>query len=107
MASLQERKRKNGKSAHIVQFMINKQRRSVFLDAKYPKRVAQELSFFIDSLVAAVEYGTTPERRVLNWVENLDEGLRQRLGRAGLIAVSKPLTLAELIAFTWRRKRRR
>lgn len=55
------------------------------------------MSFFIDSLIASVEYGTTPERRVLNWVEDLDEGLCQRLGRAGLIAVSKPLTLAELI----------
>ncbi|MBQ9799354.1 MAG: site-specific integrase [Thermoguttaceae bacterium] len=97
MASLQERKRKNGKSAHLIQFVLKGRRRSVFLGVKNPKRVAQELSFFIDSLVAAVEYGTTPERRVLNWVENLDEELRQRLGRAGLIAVSNPLTLAELI----------
>lgn len=97
MASLQERKRKNGKSAHLIQFVLKGRRRSVFLGVKNPKRVAQELSFFIDSLIATVEYGTTPERRVLNWVENLDEELRQRLGRAGLIAVSKPLTLAELI----------
>lgn len=73
---MQERKRKNGKSAHLIQFGLKGRRRSVFLGVKNPKRVAQELSFFIDSLIAAVEYGTTPERRVLNWVENLDEELR-------------------------------
>lgn len=97
MASLQERKRKNGKSAHIVQFMINKQRRSVFLDAKYPKRVAKEVCLYVDELAKSVEFELTLERRVLNWIENIDDDLRSRLQRAGLIVLREKLTIADLI----------
>lgn len=97
MASLQERKRKNGKSAHIVQFMLDKQRRSVFLDAKYPKRVAKEVSFYVDELAKSVEFGLTLERRVLTWLENIDDDLRERLGRAGLISADKNVSIGELI----------
>ena len=97
MASLQERKRKNGKSAHIVQFMLDKQRRSVFLDAKYPKRVAKEVSFYVDELAKSAEFGLTLERRTLIWLENIDDDLRSRLQRAGLIVSRERLTIANLI----------
>ena len=97
MASLQERKRKNGKSAHVVQFMLDKQRRSVFLDAKYSKRVAKEVSFYVDELAKSVEFGLTLERRVLTWLENIDDDLRERLGRAGLISADKNVSIGELI----------
>ncbi len=97
MASLQERKRKNGKSAYIVQFMLDKQRRSVFLDAKYPKRVAKEVSFYVDELAKSTEFGLTPERRVLSWLEELDDDLKQRLRRAGLLSERDFISIADLI----------
>ena len=97
MASLQERKRKNGKSALIVQFMLDKQRRSVFLDAKYPKRVAKEVGFYVDELAKSAEFGLTLERRVLTWLQNIDDDLRSRLQRAGLIVSRERLTIANLI----------
>ena len=96
MASLQERKRKNGKSAHIVQFMLDKQRRSVFLDAKYPKRVAKEVCFYVDELAKSAEFGLTLERRVLTWLQNIDDDLRERLGRAGLISADNNVSIGEL-----------
>lgn len=97
MASVQERKRKNGKSAYILQFMLDKQRRSVFLEAKYPKQVAKEVSFYVDELAKSVEFGLTLERRVLTWLENIDDDLRERLGRAGLISADKNVSIGELI----------
>ena len=97
MASLQERKLKNGKSSYIVQFTLDKRRRSVFLDAKYPKRIAKEVSFYVDELAKSVEFGLTLERRALTWLENINDDLRERLGRAGLISTDKDVSIGELI----------
>jgi integrase len=36
-------------------------------------------------------------RRVLAWLENIDDGLRERLGRAGLIATNKNVSIGELV----------
>lgn len=97
MASLQERKRKNGKSAYLIQFVLKGRRRSVFLRARYPKRIAKEVCLYIDELATAVEFGTTPERRVLNWLDSVDDDLRRRLYRAGLLDESDVLLLVDLI----------
>lgn len=97
MASLQERRRKNGRNSYIVQFVFRKQRRSVFLDAKYPKRIASEVSFYVDDLAKSIEFGLPLERRILVWLETLDGDLRSRLQRAGLINSRGKLTISELI----------
>ncbi len=94
---MQERKRKNEKSAHIVQFMLDKQRRFVCLDAKYPKRVAKEVCFYVDELAKSAEFGLTLERRVLTWLQNIDDDLRERLGRAGLVSADKNVSIGELV----------
>jgi integrase len=97
MASLQERKRKNGKIAYVIQFSLGGVRRSVFLNAKYTKRVAKETSLYVDELAAAREFDAPLDRRVLAWLENIDDGLRERLGRAGLIATNKNVSIGELV----------
>ncbi len=94
---MQERKRKNGKIAYAVQFSLGGVRRSVFLNAKYTKRVAKETSLYVDELAAAREFDAPLERRVLAWLENIDDGLRERLGRAGLIATNKNVSIGELV----------
>lgn len=97
MASLQERKRKNGKRSHLVQFTLNGRRRSVFLDSKYTRSIAKEVSFFVDELASAAEFDMPLTRRVQTWLENIDGDLRERLGRAGLIASNKNVSVGELI----------
>jgi len=97
MASLQERRRKNGKTAYVIQFSLGGVRRSVFLNAKYAKRVAKETSLYVDELAAAREFDAPLDRRVLAWLETIDDGLRERLGRAGLIATNKNVSIGELV----------
>ena len=97
MASLQDRKRKNGKTAYVIQFSLGGVRRSVFLNAKYTKRVAKETSLYVDELATAREFDAPLDRRVMAWLENIDDRLRERLGRAGLIATNKNVSIGELI----------
>ena len=94
---MQERKRKNGETACAIQFSLGGVRRSVFLNAKYTKRVAKETSLYVDELAAAREFDAPLDRRVLAWLENIDDGLRKRLGRAGLIATNKNVSIGELV----------
>ena len=86
-----------GKTAYLVQFTLDKRRRSVFLDSRYPKRVAQEVSLYVDELARAVEFGLTPERRGLNWLEEIGDDLQRRLQRGGLLPSRNKLTIAELV----------
>ena len=81
----------------MIQFSLGGVRRSVFLNAKYTKRVAKETSLYVDELAAAREFDAPLDRRVLAWLENIDDGLRERLGRAGLIATNKNVSIGELV----------
>ncbi len=94
---MQERKRKNGKTAYVIQFSLGGVRRSVCLNAKYTKRVVKETSLYVDKLATAREFDAPLDRRVLAWLENIDDGLRERLGRAGLIATNKNVSIGESI----------
>ena len=88
MASLQERKRKNGKSAHIVQFMLDNRRRSVFLDAKYSKRVAKEVSFYVDELAKSVDNKAMISGNIFEIMKKV-EGLNSEVKQYGQFIIPK------------------
>ncbi len=80
-----------------MQFTLNGRRRSVFLDAKYARQIAKEVSFYVDELASAAEFDMPLTRRAAAWLESIDGDLRERLGRAGLVASNKNVSIGELV----------
>mgnify|MGYP002625205203 CR=1 FL=1 len=94
MSSLQKRKRKKG-TAYVIQFVLQKERRALFLDAKYKFDDALAVQRLVDRYVDALELGAPVDRRAQIAVENSPD-LRERFVAAGLI--DDGLTLDELFA---------
>ena len=98
MASLQERKRKNG-SAYLIQFSLHGERKSLFLDVKYNREMAEEIKVIIEKCTDAIETDNPLDRRTLAWLENINDDLRGRLIQSGLVEPDEPestMTLGEL-----------
>ncbi len=95
MASLQERKRKNG-SSWVIQFYINGKRKNVFLSDKYSKVYAKEIAGIVERLAECVEIETEPDRRTKAWLSEIGDDLRDRIASAGLIVVPESLTLGDI-----------
>lgn|GEM_PF-2186375 len=89
MASLQERKRKNGK-AYLIQFSLNGARRSLFLDGKYTREMAEDIKGVVEKCVDAIETDNSLDRRTLAWLENVNDDLRARLIACGLVEEDDP-----------------
>lgn len=97
MASLQERKRKGGR-AYLIQFALNRERRSLFLDAKYDRDDAETIKLVVEKCVDAIETENNLDKRTLAWLENAPDDLRERFYACGLIVEEKDesITLEEL-----------
>lgn len=98
MASLQERQRKNGK-AYLIQFKLNGERRSLFLDVKYNREMAEEIKGIVEKCVDAIETDNPLDRRTLAWLEHVNADLRDRLIQCGLVEADETdsrMTLGEL-----------
>ncbi len=97
MASLQERKRKDGR-AYLIQFTLNRERRSLFLDTKYNRDEAEAVKLVVEKCVDAIESETNLDKRTLAWLENAPPDLRERFCACGLIEeeVDGSMTLGEL-----------
>ena len=104
MASLQERKRKDGR-AYLIQFTLNRERRSLFLDIKYTRDEAEAVKLVVEKCVDAIETETNVDKRTLAWLENAPDDLRSRFIAAGLIEeeIDGSMTLDELFQafFAW------
>lgn len=98
MASLQERKRKNG-SAYLIQFSLHGERKSLFLDVKYNREMAEEIKVIVERCVDAIETDSQLDRRTLAWLENTTDDLRERFIACGLVepdAEASSMTIGEL-----------
>ena len=96
MASLQERKKSNGKSAWLIQFLLGGQRRSLYLSSKYPRDYAREIAGVVEKLVDCIAIDTEPDRRTMAWLTEISDDLRQRFVAAGLIVVPETVTLWDI-----------
>ena len=107
MASLQERKRKDGR-AYLIQFTLNRERRSVFLDIKYTRDEAEAVKLVVEKCVDAIETETNVDKRTLAWLENAPDDLRSRFIAAGLIEeeIDGSMTLDELFQAFFREQER-
>lgn len=98
MASLQEKKRKSG-TAFLIQFMLNRERRSLFLDVKYSREDAEEIKRVVEKCVDAIETDNPLDRRTLAWLENVNDDLQARLVACGLVKSNESgdgMTIADL-----------
>ena len=60
-------------------------------------QIAKEVSFYVDELASAAEFDKPLTRRAAAWLESIDGDLRERLGRAGLVASNKNVSIGELV----------
>ena len=97
MASLQKRVRYKGRSAWLIQFILNRQRRSVFLSSKYTKELALDVKNVIEKLVCSIETDTPLDRRTFAWLSSATDDLKKRLTSAGLINIREKKTIGEII----------
>ena len=98
MASLQEKKRKSG-TAFLIQFMLNRERRSLFLDVKYSREDAEEIKRVVEKCVDAIETDNPLDRRTIAWLENVNDDLQTRLVACGLVKRDESgdvMTIADL-----------
>lgn len=96
MASLQRRTRRDGSVAYIIQFSINRRRKSLFLSSKYTEKDARKIASVVDELVVCIETGASLDPRSFAWLSNATEDLRRRFEAAGLVEEDERLTLREL-----------
>jgi hypothetical protein len=82
MASLQERKKSNGKSAWLIQFLLGGQRRSLYLSSKYPRDYAREIAGVVEKLVDCIAIDTEPESVTSRDAANCKEHLLGKFATA-------------------------
>ncbi|MCF0234472.1 MAG: phage integrase SAM-like domain-containing protein, partial [Thermoguttaceae bacterium] len=85
MASLQERKLRNGETSRIIQFRIDSETHSVFLGRDYNKRAALEIKRIVEEIVVALTTGEPISRGTQYYLDTLPDDLRTRFENAGLI----------------------
>ena len=101
MATVREFKRKRGFSAYQIHFKLNGGRRYLSLGSNYRKEDAQEISFFVDRLVASIESGRPLDRQTTVWLETASGDLKERLERSALIEVERVPTLEDIFDAYW------
>lgn len=105
MAWITERKRKSG-TAFIIEFTLDGVRRSLFLSAKYPRDVAEDVRRVVDRCVVALETGASLDRQSIAWLNSAPVDLRDRFDSAGLVKSSRRMTLKELYDAYYRSEER-
>lgn len=95
MASLIKRRRKKG-VAYLIEFVIARRRRSLFLPASYDERAARAITALVSRLCDAIETGRQIDPKDEAWLSAANRELLERFERAGLLVPSERLTLREL-----------
>lgn len=101
MATVREIKRKRGLFAYQIIFKMNGERKYLSLGSNYRKEDAQEISFFVDRLVASVESGRPLDRQTTCWLETASDDLKERLERVKLVEVERVPTLEDIFDAYW------
>lgn len=96
MASLQERKHKNGKSSWILQFYLYGERKNLFLGNVYSRPRAKEVKMMIERLISCIETGDKPDKTLAAWLSGLNEDLQRRFESAGLIKTQESFSLKKI-----------
>ena len=84
MASLQKKQRKGGE-AFLVQFVLNRELGSLYIDKKYALESAEEIMRIVAKCVDAIETDEPLDRRTQAWLESMNDDLRTRFVNAGLV----------------------
>lgn len=92
MATLAKRKIKSGVS-YAVQFVLNGERKTISLGAKYSRRMAEEVRLYAGKTVAFIVTGEEPDRKTALWLDSMAPDIRGRFEREGLIEKSKSVTM--------------
>lgn len=96
MASLQERKRKNG-SSFVIQFMLFGVRKTMFLDGKYSRSFAREIKERVERIACCIESCDELDRGTSQWLSEIGDDLRERLESVGLVEVQKIVTIGNIL----------
>jgi len=99
MATIQKRKNKKGTVRYEIQYYKDGARKTISLDSGYDERQAKRVKTQLEELLVCLEARAKPDASLAAWLENLDEGLRERLAKADLLVFVEPPTHGEI----WRR----
>ena len=96
MATLTKRMR-GGSLMFEIQFCINTRRKTIPLGKRYTEKTARELLEVVDVLLHCQTNGIeAPGKKTVSWIKSASDEIRQKLAKAGLIAVPPSHTLKEL-----------
>ena len=96
MASIQERKRANGKSSWTIQFCLNGERKTLSLCSAYPMEYVVEIKGQVEKIVDAVKIGEEPDRRTMAWLSAIGEDLQDQMVKSGLLECPEAVTLEDM-----------
>lgn len=78
-------KSRNGKTTFVIQFTLNKKRRSICLGNRYTIATAQMVDAVVERCVTAIQTDTPLDHKTQNWLEGLKGELLEKFIASGLV----------------------